>query len=197
MFSYVCMRACVQVYVMSQSQCPFEFSEFAFVVCARFCSIPFRYNINYHPQSTASLNYQSKTTLLIICDLELFFTNFIIFDHVDMKITTNNQKQLSNFYLFICWMKCINEFPLSLGKGVIGTSRFSYDLWGDTVNIASRIESNGVAGYVCCSQSTFEELDLSNNIEVADTRCIILKGLTEPMRVSIFFDLSIQILTFN
>ncbi|HEX2157659.1 MAG TPA: adenylate/guanylate cyclase domain-containing protein [Actinomycetes bacterium] len=32
--------------------------------------------------------------------------------------------------------------------GVIGTSKFSYDLWGDTVNVASRMESNGVPGCI-------------------------------------------------
>jgi class 3 adenylate cyclase len=32
--------------------------------------------------------------------------------------------------------------------GVLGRSRFSYDLWGDTVNVASRMESQGVPGAV-------------------------------------------------
>lgn len=40
--------------------------------------------------------------------------------------------------------------------GVVGTHKFSYDIWGDTVNIASRIESNGQAGKVNISNSTHE-----------------------------------------
>ncbi|MBC5763348.1 adenylate/guanylate cyclase domain-containing protein [Ramlibacter albus] len=43
--------------------------------------------------------------------------------------------------------------------GVIGRSKFSYDLWGDTVNTASRMESSGVAGAVHCSQATASCLD--------------------------------------
>ena len=42
--------------------------------------------------------------------------------------------------------------------GVIGTHKFSYDLWGDTVNTASRMESHGVAGGIQVSRSTFERL---------------------------------------
>ena len=38
--------------------------------------------------------------------------------------------------------------------GVIGTKKFSYDMWGDTVNTASRMESHGVPGAVHCSAAT-------------------------------------------
>jgi adenylate cyclase len=42
--------------------------------------------------------------------------------------------------------------------GVIGTSKFSYDLWGDTVNTASRMESEGVAGCIQVTARTYERL---------------------------------------
>jgi class 3 adenylate cyclase len=42
--------------------------------------------------------------------------------------------------------------------GVIGTSRFSYDLWGDTVNTASRMESLGVPGCIQVTARTWERL---------------------------------------
>ena len=38
--------------------------------------------------------------------------------------------------------------------GVIGHRKFAFDLWGDTVNIASRLESHGVAGRVHVSEDT-------------------------------------------
>lgn len=48
----------------------------------------------------------------------------------------------------------INSGPVV--AGVIGKSKFHYDLWGDTVNVASRMESYGEAGRVHISQNTYE-----------------------------------------
>jgi class 3 adenylate cyclase len=42
--------------------------------------------------------------------------------------------------------------------GVIGLKKFIYDLWGDTVNIASRMESHGLPGYIQVSDATYEYL---------------------------------------
>lgn len=42
--------------------------------------------------------------------------------------------------------------------GIVGVKKFQYDIWGDTVNTASRIESNGEAGKINISHSTYELL---------------------------------------
>lgn len=42
--------------------------------------------------------------------------------------------------------------------GVIGREKFAYDVWGDTVNIASRMESSGEANEVNISRATYEQV---------------------------------------
>lgn len=45
--------------------------------------------------------------------------------------------------------------------GVVGEKKFAYDIWGDTVNTASRVESTGEAGKISVSKATH---DLANSI---------------------------------
>ena len=40
--------------------------------------------------------------------------------------------------------------------GVIGTAKFQYDVWGDAVNLASRMESHGVPGRIQIGPTTYE-----------------------------------------
>ena len=42
--------------------------------------------------------------------------------------------------------------------GIIGTDKFSYDVWGETVNLASRLESHGLPGEIQVSQTAKEAL---------------------------------------
>ena len=65
--------------------------------------------------------------------------------------------------------KCLAEgkktFDIRIGvhtgpvvAGIVGIKKFQYDIWGDTVNIASRMESSGEVGKVNISHSTYEKV---------------------------------------
>ena len=69
----------------------------------------------------------------------------------------------------------INSGPLV--AGVIGRAKYQYDLWGDTVNIASRMESHGEAGRVHVSSSTYALI--KENFDCAARGNIVIKGKGE------------------
>jgi adenylate cyclase len=58
--------------------------------------------------------------------------------------------------------------------GVLGKKKFIYDLWGDTVNIASRITSEGVPGMIQCDTMTYHRLAM--NFDFHEPQTIYLKG---------------------
>jgi adenylate cyclase len=58
--------------------------------------------------------------------------------------------------------------------GVVGKKKFIYDLWGDTVNIASRITSEGVPGHDPGGQVTYRRLH--ERYDFHEPQTIYLKG---------------------
>ena len=58
--------------------------------------------------------------------------------------------------------------------GVIGRAKFSYDLWGDTVNTASRMESHGLPGEIQVTERTCERL--RKRYELRQRGAIEVKG---------------------
>jgi class 3 adenylate cyclase len=58
--------------------------------------------------------------------------------------------------------------------GVVGKKKFIYDLWGDTVNLASRITSEGVPGMVQVDETTHRRLVA--HFDFHDPQVIYLKG---------------------
>jgi class 3 adenylate cyclase len=69
----------------------------------------------------------------------------------------------------------INTGPVV--AGVIGIKRFIYDLWGDTVNLASRMESHGVGGGIQVTEAAYERLKERFLFEARGT--IYVKGKGE------------------
>jgi len=58
--------------------------------------------------------------------------------------------------------------------GVIGEKKFIYDLWGDTVNAASRMESQGIAGRIQVTEATYKRL--RKNYRLKERGLINIKG---------------------
>ncbi len=69
----------------------------------------------------------------------------------------------------------VNSGPVV--AGVIGMHKFTYDLWGNTVNVASRMESTGVPGRIHVSPST--ALHLQGRFDLEARGAVSVKGIGE------------------
>ena len=68
--------------------------------------------------------------------------------------------------------------------GVIGTKKFIYDLWGDTVNTASRMESHSPTGHIQVTEATHSLLESDFAFDVVREVDIKGKGLMRVYTLS-------------
>ncbi|WP_281323930.1 adenylate/guanylate cyclase domain-containing protein [Flavobacterium sp. IMCC34518] len=69
----------------------------------------------------------------------------------------------------------INTGPVV--AGVVGTKKFAYDIWGDTVNIASRMETNSIPGKINISENTYKYINNAFDCEYRGEVAVKNKGM--------------------
>jgi class 3 adenylate cyclase len=80
----------------------------------------------------------------------------VIMAALEMQQYMNNLKESSLLQGMKYWDIRIGIHTGTVIAGVVGHKKLSYDIWGDTVNIASRMESSGEAGKINISGTTYE-----------------------------------------
>ena len=106
--------------------------------------------------------------------------NFFWYDAVNEIVTmfderAKKRRHRKNQY----YRRCL--FGINTGNligGVIGKTKFIYDVWGDTVNVASRMESTGEAMKIHVTDITYEQV--KSAIKYSDRKEIEVKG-KDPM----------------
>jgi class 3 adenylate cyclase len=76
-----------------------------------------------------------------------------------VKAALEMQEFLNNKFKVIMGEKWLMRCGIHTGPvtaGVVGKDKFAYDIWGNTVNLASRMESNSVPGKVNVSEATYQ-----------------------------------------
>ena len=103
-------------------------------------------------------------------DLRSDYSDALVDMALEMRDLLQNDFQVNQMHL---------EVRIGIGTGpvvagVVGKKKFIYDLWGDTVNIASRITSEGVPGMVQVDEATHRRLQ--QRFDFHEPQMIYLKG---------------------
>jgi len=80
----------------------------------------------------------------------------VILAALDMQVYMKELKEASQVQGMKYWDIRIGIHTGTVIAGVVGHKKLSYDIWGDTVNTASRMESSGEAGKINISGTTYE-----------------------------------------
>jgi adenylate cyclase len=94
-------------------------------------------------------------------------------DFIIKRTVENQAKQLPSFEMRLG----VHNGPIV--AGIVGVKKFQYDVWGDTVNTASRVESNGMVGKVNISQTLYELIKNEDCFEFEYRGNINVKGKGE------------------
>jgi class 3 adenylate cyclase len=81
------------------------------------------------------------------------------------------------------WINNMNDIQIRIGihtgevvAGIIGKNKYTYDLWGDAVNVASRMESNSEAGRIHISEQFAKSIKSNPEFKLIPRGEITIKG---------------------
>ena len=95
----------------------------------------------------------------------------------------------------------INTGPVV--AGVVGKKKFAYDIWGDSVNVASRMESNSQAGRINVSENTYQLIknkfhcEYRGEIEVKNKGLMKMYFIESSKETSVINDIQIKPKSIN
>jgi len=118
---------------------------------------------------TSPLEEHQKATALAALQLIETMRDFVVYFPSDLGDTE--------------WTKDMNELEIRIGihtgevvAGIIGKNKYTYDLWGDAVNVASRMESNSEAGRIHISEQFAKSIESNPEFNLIPRGTITIKG---------------------